>query len=86
MEMANDYTSTHPASIFCRTLTIQHATPKERVILRPRMITRYRHGKRRDTPIEPAQLRHFARELFDIELGPAPLLFEDEARSGECSR
>lgn len=77
VEMANWYTSTHPASIFRRGLTIQRVTPEERLILRPKVITRYRDGVRTDTPIEPAQLRAFARELFGIDLGDDELLFEE---------
>jgi N-hydroxyarylamine O-acetyltransferase len=77
VEMANYFTSTHPESIFRRTLTIQRATPQERLVLRPKVITRYRDGVRTETPIEPAQLRRFARELFGIELGEAALLFEE---------
>ncbi len=77
VEMANWYTSTHPASIFRKGLTIQRVTPEERLILRPKVITRYRDGVRTDTPIEPAQLRAFARELFGIDLGDDALLFED---------
>ena len=76
VEMANYYTSTHPASIFRRTLTIQRITPEERLILRPTMVTRYRNGVRTDTPIEPGELRRHARELFGLELGDEPLLFE----------
>jgi N-hydroxyarylamine O-acetyltransferase len=79
VEMANYFTSTHPSSIFRRTLTIQRVTPEERVILRPAVITRYRDGVRTDTPIEPGQLRRFARELFGVELGDEPLLFEDQS-------
>jgi len=77
VEMANYFTSTHPSSIFRRTLTIQRATPEERVILRPAAITRYRDGVRTEIPIESAQLRRFARELFGIDLGEAALLFEE---------
>jgi N-hydroxyarylamine O-acetyltransferase len=77
VEMANWYTSTHPASIFRKGLTIQRVTPEERLILRPKVITRYRDGVRTDTPIEPARLRAFARELFGIDLGDDELLFED---------
>ena len=76
IEIANWYTSTHPESVFRRTLTIQRITPEERVILRPTMVTRYRDGVRTDTPIEPSQMRVCARELFGIELGDEPLLFE----------
>jgi len=76
IEMANYYTSTNPASIFRRTLTIQRVTPEERIILRPTIITRYRNGTRIDTPIDSSQVRSYARELFGIDLGDAPLLFE----------
>lgn len=74
--MANWFTSTHPESVFRRTLTIQRITPDERLILRPSVVTRYRGGVRTDTPIEPAQIRGCAKELFGIELGVEPLLFE----------
>lgn len=80
VEMANYYTSTNPASIFRNTVTIQRVTPEERVILRPKVVTRYRDGVRTDTPIEPAQVRALARELFGIDLGDAPLLFESIER------
>ena len=78
IEMASYYTSAHPESIFRRTLTIQRITSEERVILRPTVITRYRNGARTDTPIEPAQIRHYARELFGVDLGDDQLLFEEQ--------
>jgi len=78
IEMANYYTATHPSSVFRRTLTIQRARPGDRVILRTTMVTRYRNGVRIDTPIEPSQVRTYARELFGIDLGDAPLLFESQ--------
>jgi N-hydroxyarylamine O-acetyltransferase len=77
VEMANYYTSTNPASIFRKTVSIQRVTAEERVILRPKVVTRYRDGVRTDMNIEPVQVRAFARELFGIELGDEPLLFED---------
>lgn len=76
VEMANYYTSTHPSSIFRNTLTIQRITPEERLLLRPKIVTRYARGARADTPIEPSQVRARARELFGIDLGQEPLLFE----------
>jgi N-hydroxyarylamine O-acetyltransferase len=76
IEIANYYTATHPASVFRRTLTIQRLRPNDRVILRTTMMTRYQNGVRTDTPIEPGQVRLFARELFGIDLGDGPLLFE----------
>ena len=79
VEMANYFTATHPQSIFRRTLTIQRTIAGQRLILRPTVITRYVNGVRTDTPIEPAQIRRFARELFDVDLGDAALLFEEKA-------
>lgn len=76
VEMANWYTSTHPQSIFRNTLTIQRVTAAERIILRPRVVTRYRNGVRTDTVIDPAEVRAYAKELFGIELGEERLLFE----------
>ena len=76
VEMANWFTSTHPSSIFRNTITIQRVTPEERLILRPKVVTRYRNGVRTDTPIEPAQVRSYAKELFGIDLGDERLLFE----------
>ena len=38
-EMANDYTSTHPASRFTQTLTVQMSTPQARSALRDREFT-----------------------------------------------
>ena len=76
IEIANWYTSTHPMSAFRRALTIQRITTDERIILRPTIVTRYRNGVRSDTAIEPSQVRSYARELFGIDLGDEPLLFE----------
>ena len=77
VEMANYFTSTHPSSVFRRTLTIQRATREERLILRPTVVTRYRGGTREDTPITPAEVRSYALQLFGVDLGEAPLLYED---------
>lgn len=74
--LANYYTCTHPDSAFRRKLTIQRATAEERLILRPTVITRYRDGVRTETPIKPSEVRAKARELFGIDLGEAPLVFE----------
>ncbi|HEX7706034.1 MAG TPA: arylamine N-acetyltransferase [Thermoanaerobaculia bacterium] len=76
IEIANYYTATHDSSIFRRTLTIQRSTGLERIILRPSVVTRYIDGARTDTAIDPSQLRALALELFGIELGETPLLFE----------
>ena len=81
IETVNYYTSTYPDSIFRHTLTLQRITPGERIILRPKMLTRYRNGVRTDTLIQPAELRKYARELFGIELGDEKLLFEESPPS-----
>lgn len=78
IEMANYYTATHPSSVFRRTFTMQRLRPGDRVILRTTMITRYRNGVRTDTPIDPKQVREHARDLFGIDLGDEPLLFESQ--------
>ncbi len=79
IEIVNYYTSTHPSSVFRHTLTIQRATPDERLILRTKVVTRYRDGVRTETPITPPEIRKLARELFGIELGNEKLLFEEDA-------
>ena len=76
IEIASYYASTYPESIFRHTFTIQRSTADERVILRPTVVTRYREGVRTDTPIEPHQIRALAKDLFGIEVGEEPLLFE----------
>lgn len=75
IEVANYYTSTHPQSSFRRKLTIQQVLP-ERLILRTPVVTRYRDGVRIDEEIDRAVIRAKVRELFDIDLGDEPLLFE----------
>jgi len=76
VEMANHYTSTHPASIFRRTLTIQRATDEERTILRSEVVTRVRGGVTFEETIGSGGIRGAARELFGVALPDEPLLFE----------
>lgn len=76
VEVANYYTSTHPDSVFRRTLTIQRMTPDERLILRNTVLVRYRGGERQETPVVPEEVRRLAKELFGIDLGNEPLLYE----------
>src|SRR5206468_9408810 len=78
VEVANHFTSTHPESIFRRTLTIQRSGRHERVILRSSMLTRYRDGWMTEEPIDRAQLPRVARELFGVELPDGPLVFDME--------
>src|SRR5215510_2246002 len=76
VEVANHFTSTHPASVFRRTLTIQRTSWQERVVLRNDTITRYRDGRTTDEPLEHGRVRAAARDLFGIALPEGPLLFE----------
>jgi N-hydroxyarylamine O-acetyltransferase len=66
--MANWYTSASPDSIFTQTLTIQRVTPEERLIIRPKVVTRYRDGVRVDQESTPDQVGAHAKALFGIEL------------------
>jgi N-hydroxyarylamine O-acetyltransferase len=76
VEIANHFTSTHPESIFRKTLTIQRATPTERVILRGNLLSRFRGGVQTEEPFAREQLRDVARKVFDVELGEGPFVFE----------
>src|SRR6185295_17549319 len=76
VEVANHFTSTHPESIFRKTLTIQRTARDHRTILRGDVLTRMRHGRMVDTPFPRERLRDVAREEFAIELPPGPLVFE----------
>jgi N-hydroxyarylamine O-acetyltransferase len=79
VEVANHFTSTHPESVFRRTLTIQRAGRAERVILRNDAVTRYRDGRMRDEPITRTRLAPLARELFGIELADGPFVFDEQS-------
>jgi len=81
--VANHYTSTHPDSVFRRTMTIQRATRAERTILRNEILTRYRGGGSvEEQRLDPAERRLAARELFGVELPFGPLLCETLEQSG----
>jgi len=79
VEVANHYTSTHPASIFRKSLTIQGVRGNDRTILRSGVVTRYVNGVLEESPIERADLRRHARELFGVELPHDPLVFDSYA-------
>ena len=80
VEVANHYTSTHPSSIFRRSLTIQRTTRRDRVILRHDMLTRYcEDGRLDEQPIGVHQLRVVARDVFGVELPADPFVFERDA-------
>lgn len=76
--VANHYTSTHPDSIFRRSLTIQGVRGNERLILRSEVFSRYINGKLEEQPLNASDLRRLARQLFAIDLPDGPLLFERE--------
>jgi len=76
VEVANHFTSTHPESIFRRTLTIQRTGRDERVVLRNNVITTFRDGRSSDAPLERNRLPAAARELFGITLPEGPFVFE----------
>jgi N-hydroxyarylamine O-acetyltransferase len=79
VEVANHYTSTHPASVFRRTITIQRIDGNDRLILRNEMLTRYRDGRPTDEPVTREQLPRVARDLFDVALPAGPLVYESYA-------
>ena len=76
VEVANHFTSTHPDSIFRRTLTIQRTARDRRTILRGEVLTRMREGRMVDVPFPRERLREIALEEFAIELPSRPLVFE----------
>jgi len=76
VEVANHFTSTHPDSVFRKTLTIQRTQRDDRTILRSDVLSRMRRGRIVDTPFPVEQLRTMARETFGIELRREPLVFE----------
>ncbi|HEV7923176.1 MAG TPA: arylamine N-acetyltransferase [Thermoanaerobaculia bacterium] len=76
VEIANHFTSTHPESIFRKTLTIQRATTAERVILRGTLLSRFRSGVQADEPFAREQLDDVVRKVFAVELGEGPFVFE----------
>jgi len=79
VEVANHFTSTHPDSVFRRTLTIQRTRREERVVLRNDAITRYCHGRTIEEPLERSRLHAAAHELFGITLPKGPFVFESYA-------
>ena len=76
IEVANHYTSTHPASMFRRTLTIQRTTREERTLLRSNVLMRFRDGQAIEEPVDRSRVRSIARDLFGVELPEVPLVFE----------
>jgi N-hydroxyarylamine O-acetyltransferase len=78
VEVANHFTSTHPESIFRKTLTIQRTARDARTILRSDVLTRMRQGTIVDVPFPRERLREVVREEFAIALPTQPFVFETE--------
>ncbi len=78
VEVANHFTSTHPESVFRRTLTLQRTRRDERLILRGETLTRHRDGQVTEMRVERARMPDVAREQFGIELPAGPFVFESD--------
>jgi N-hydroxyarylamine O-acetyltransferase len=78
IEVANHFTSTHPESIFRKTLTIQRSGRDERTILRSDALMRYRQGRLAETPVTRDRLSEVVREEFAIDLPDGPFVFETQ--------
>ena len=80
VEVANHFTSTHPESIFRKSLTIQRTRSAERTILRSDALTRYREGRLTEEPVARDRLAEVARAEFGVELPNGPFVFEATPR------
>jgi N-hydroxyarylamine O-acetyltransferase len=76
IEVANHFTSTHPESIFRKTLTIQRSGRDERTILRSDTLMRYRQGRLAESSVSRDRLSETVREEFAIDLPNGPFVFE----------
>jgi N-hydroxyarylamine O-acetyltransferase len=81
VEVANHFTSTHPDSVFRRTLTIQRSARDGRLVLRGDTLTRYTGGRAIDEPVARERVRDVARELFGVELPVTPLISDTEQKT-----
>src|SRR5262249_8179011 len=76
IEVANHFTSTHPESIFRKSLTVQSARGSARTILRSDTLARYRDGALSEEPVARERLADVARMEFGVELPSGPFVFE----------
>ena len=76
VEVANHFTSTHPESVFRKTLTIQRTRQDRRTILRTDVLTRYCGGRVSEEPVRRERLAAVARDEFGVDLPPGPFVFE----------
>lgn len=73
-EVANHYVSTHPNSIFTRTLTVQMQTEDSQVILEDNELLERKGGEEtRSVILEEDQLPEILREKFNLRLDPDTL-------------
>jgi len=80
VEVANHFTSTHPESIFRKTLTVQQTRGGVRTMLRNETLARYRDGVMSEEPVARDRLGAVARAEFGVELPEGPFVFETVAR------
>jgi N-hydroxyarylamine O-acetyltransferase len=74
--VANHYTSTHPQSMFRKTLTIQRVRGNDRIILRNDTLSKWIDGTPVEGTVTRSEMPRVARDLFDVELPEGPLVFE----------
>ena len=67
-EMGNWYTSTHPESIFVKTLTAQRVTPEGRLVLRNLSFTTVRGDHAEERMLEPAEVPKVLRDAFGLDI------------------
>ena len=72
--VANHFTSTHPQSIFLRTLTVQRSEPEVRHLLRGRTYTRRRAGGDEVREVSDEAIPGLLAESFRLPLEPALVL------------
>jgi arylamine N-acetyltransferase len=69
-------TSTHPESIFRKTLTIERCGRGERALLRNDALTRYRQGRMEEEPVTRDRLHAIVRAEFGVDLPDGLFVFE----------
>jgi N-hydroxyarylamine O-acetyltransferase len=67
-EMGNWYTSTHPDSVFMKTLTAQRVTPEGRLVLRNLSFTSVKGDEAEERILDPAEVPKVLRESFGLDI------------------
>ena len=67
-QVANWYTSTHPESIFVKTLTAQRVMPEGRLVLRNLSFTEVEGERAEERMLHPSEVPGVLRERFGIDL------------------